>query len=434
LCFNRIEAFGLTFGREQEQRMADSLFRRLVVDEIERYLPTNDIIILHGARQVGKTSILMYLQKQLEAGSEKTLYFDLEDGRMLGLLNRGVDDFVAYLRERGFFQEALEHDGKKLFVLIDEIQYLDNPSSFLKLLADHHRYLKIIISGSSSFAMKSKFKDSLVGRTVNFEIFPLSFAEFLVFKEVPFVPAPTYTPEKNEELKKLFYEYLLYGGYPKIVLTPQLAMKERYLQQIVDTYIRKDIRDLASIKNVEKFNRLLEILASQSGNLLNILELANTCSLARETVENYLFLLEQTYVIRLVHPFSRNIRTELTKTPKVYFYDTGLMQIIWLKKLQQVVMGAVFETGIYSELVKHYGPEQVNYWRTQDKKEIDFVVRFPTALLPIEAKLHFPKDVPAALQTFTATYPIASGFEPGYRLVALEGEPGSDGMAYPWQL
>lgn len=414
--------------------MADSLFRRLVVDEIERYLPTNDIIILHGARQVGKTSILMYLQKQLEAGSEKTLYFDLEDGRMLGLLNRGVDDFVAYLRERGFFQEALEHDGKKLFVLIDEIQYLDNPSSFLKLLADHHRYLKIIISGSSSFAMKSKFKDSLVGRTVNFEIFPLSFAEFLVFKEIPFVPAPTYTPEKNEELKKLFYEYLLYGGYPKIVLTPQLAMKERYLQQIVDTYIRKDIRDLASIKNVEKFNRLLEILASQSGNLLNILELANTCSLARETVENYLFLLEQTYVIRLVHPFSRNIRTELTKTPKVYFYDTGLMQIIWLKKLQQVVMGAVFETGIYSELVKHYGPEQVNYWRTQDKKEIDFVVRFPTALLPIEAKLHFPKDVPAALQTFTATYPIASGFEPGYRLVALEGEPGSDGMIYPWQL
>lgn len=414
--------------------MADSLFRRLVVDEIERYLPTNDIIILHGARQVGKTSILMYLQKQLEAGSEKTLYFDLEDGRMLGLLNRGVDDFVTYLREKGFFQETLEHDGKKLFVLIDEIQYLDNPSSFLKLLADHHRYLKIIISGSSSFAMKSKFKDSLVGRTVNFEIFPLSFAEFLVFKEVPFVPAPTYTPEKNEELKKLFYEYLLYGGYPKIVLTPQLAMKERYLQQIVDTYIRKDIRDLASIKNVEKFNRLLEILASQSGNLLNILELANTCSLARETVENYLFLLEQTYVIRLVHPFSRNIRTELTKTPKVFFYDTGLMQIVWLKKLQQVVMGAVFETGIYSELVKHYGPEQVNYWRTQDKKEIDFVVRFPTALLPIEAKLHFPKDVPAALQTFTTTYPIASGFEPGYRLVALEGEPGSDGMTYPWQL
>lgn len=414
--------------------MADSLFRRLVVDEIERYLPTNDIIILHGARQVGKTSILMYLQKQLEAGSEKTLYFDLEDGRMLGLLNRGVDDFVTYLREKGFFQETLEHDGKKLFVLIDEIQYLDNPSSFLKLLADHHRYLKIIISGSSSFAMKSKFKDSLVGRTVNFEIFPLSFAEFLVFKEVPFVPAPTYTPEKNEELKKLFYEYLLYGGYPKIVLTPQLAMKERYLQQIVDTYIRKDIRDLASIKNVEKFNRLLEILASQSGNLLNILELANTCSLARETVENYLFLLEQTYVIRLVHPFSRNIRTELTKTPKVFFYDTGLMQIVWLKKLQQVVMGAVFETGIYSELVKHYGPEQVNYWRTQDKKEIDFVVRFPTALFPIEAKLHFPKDVPAALQTFTATYPIVSGFEPGYRLVALEGEPGSDGMIYPWQL
>ena len=414
--------------------MQKKLFKRLIVDEIEHYLNTNDIIIIHGARQVGKTSILMYLQNRLISRSEQTKYFDLEDSRMINLLDRGVDEFIQYLTEQGINREILEKEDKKLFILIDEIQYLENPSSFLKLLADHHHYLKVIVSGSSSFEMKSKFKDSLVGRTVNFEVFPLSFKEILTFKEVPFTYSKEYTQEKTTELKSLFYEYLLYGGYPKIVLSPEVSIKEKYLQQIVDTYIRKDIRDLASIKNVDKFNRLLEVLSAQSGNLLNLTEISNTCSLARETVENYLFLLEQTYIIRLVRPFSRNIRSEITKTPKVFFYDTGLMQMLWLKRLQQEVMGSVFETGIYSELVKIYGTSQINFWRTQEKKEIDFIVRLPTAAIPIEAKIHFPRNIPPVLHTFVDAYPPQVKSPAGYRLVSLEGEPGEEGMIYPWQL
>ena len=414
--------------------MQKKLFKRLIVDEIEPYLGTEDIIIIHGARQVGKTSIMMYLQNRLIFRNEQTIYIDLEDGRMVNLLDRGVDEFIKYLTEQGLNREVLERENKKLFILIDEIQYLDNPSSFLKLLADHYHYLKIIVSGSSSFEMKSKFKDSLVGRTVNFEVFPLSFTEFLTFKEIPFIYSKNYTPERIAELKSLFYEYLLYGGYPKIVLAPEIAVKEKYLQQIIDTYIRKDIRDLASIKNVDKFNRLLEVLASQSGNLLNLTEISNTCNLARETVENYLFLLEQTYIIRMIRPFSRNIRSEITKTPKVFFYDTGLMQVLWLKRLQQEVLGSVFETGVYSELVKLYGNSQVNFWRTQDKKEIDFVVSLPTAKIPIEAKIHFPHNIPPVLQTFLKAYPPQNNAPVGYRIASLEGEPAEEGMIYPWQL
>lgn len=414
--------------------MKKKLFKRLIIDEIESYLGTEDIIIIHGARQVGKTSIMMYLQDRLISRNEQTMYIDLEDSRMINLLDRGVDEFIKYLTEQGLNREALERENKKNFILIDEIQYLDNPSSFLKLLADHHHYLKIIVSGSSSFEMKSKFKNSLVGRTVNFEVFPLSFTEFLTFKEIPFIHSKNYTPEKNSELKNLFYEYLLYGGYPKIVLAPEISVKEKYLQQIIDTYIRKDIHDLASIKNVDKFNRLLEVLASQSGNLLNLTEISNTCNLARETVENYLFFLEQTYIIRMIRPFSRNIRSEITKTPKVFFYDTGLMQVLWLKRLQQEVLGSVFETGIYSELVKLYGNSQVNFWRTQNKKEIDFVVSLPTAKIPIEAKIHFPHNVPPVLQTFLEAYPPQDNAPVGYRIVSLEGEPAKEGMIYPWQL
>ena len=304
------------------------IFRRAVMDEIERFLVTDDVIVLHGARQVGKTSILMYIQDQLTAQGQRTFYLDLEDSRLVAVLDRGVEEFLRYLQEEGADLATLRISGRKLFVLIDEVQYLANPSSFMKLIADHHRYLKLIVSGSSSFEMKSKFRDSLVGRTVDFEIYPLSFREMLTFRGVPFVPSPVFTEKKTSELKALFVEYALFGGYPKIVLTPEADMKERYLQQIIDTYVRKDIRDLAEIRDVTKFNRLLEALASQSGNLLNIAELSNTCALARPTVERFLFLLEQTYVIRLVRPFSRNLRAEISKMPKVFLCDTGLMQML----------------------------------------------------------------------------------------------------------
>ncbi|GAP17540.1 ATP-binding protein [Levilinea saccharolytica] len=407
------------------------LFQRDALTEMTPFLFTEDVIVIHGARQVGKTSILMVLQEQLRSQGQSVAYLDLEDSRLTSVLNRGVDEFLMLLREDGYDTQSLAQSGNKLFVMIDEIQYLENPSSFLKLVADHHRSIKLIVSGSSSFEMKSKFKDSLVGRTVNFEIFPLSFAEFLEFKGIAFAPAPHYTEKKIAELQAAYLEFALYGGYPKIVLASDLAVKEKYLQQIIDTYIRKDIRDLADIKDVNKFNQLIEILASQSGSLLNMAELANTCNLARQTVERYLLILEQTYIIRLVRPFSRNLRTELTKTPKIFFYDTGLMQMLWLKRLQKEVLGSVFETSVFGELVKRFGRDAVYYWRTTDKKEIDFILRTPEKLCPIETKLHFPRGIPAALENFGENY---SGLASAGRVIALQGTPNHPQMVYPWQV
>lgn len=408
-----------------------TLLKRNALVEITPFLFTDDIIIIHGARQVGKTSILMYLQQQLRSQGQSVVYIDLEDSRFTSVLNRGVGEFLTLLSEEGYDTKLLSDSASKLFVMIDEIQYLENPSSFLKLVADHHRTIKLIVSGSSSFEMKSKFKDSLVGRTVNFEIFPLSFTEFLEFKGIAFAPAPHYTDKKIAELQAAYLEFALYGGYPKIVLTSDVAIKERYLQQIIDTYIRKDIRDLAEIKDVNKFNQLIEILASQSGSLLNMGEVANTCNLARQTVDRYLFILEQTYIICLVRPFSQNLRTELTKTPKIFFYDTGLMQMLWLKRLQKEVLGPVFKTSVFGELIKRFGRGAVYYWRTTDKKEIDFILRTPEQLHPIETKLHFPRGIPATLQNFSESYPK---FAAAGRVIALQGTPNHPQMAYPWQV
>ena len=408
------------------------LFKRQIADEIARYLLADEIIVIHGARQVGKTSLLSYFQNQLIEQSEQTLYIDLEDSRFVALLDRGVDEFVNFLRGEGVDLLSYAQNGRKLFVLIDEIQYLAEPSSFLKLIADHHRYLKLIVSGSSSFEMKSKFKDSLVGRTVNFEIYPLSFREMLTFKGVSFVPGVRPTEIKLQQLRALYREYALYGGYPRIVLTDDLERKEKYLQQIIDTYVRKDIRDLAEIKDVNRFNRLLEVLASQSGKLLNVAELSNTCDLARHTIERYLFLLEQTYILRLVRPFSRNLRTELTKTPKIFFYDTGLMQMLWLKRLQTELTGSVFETSLFAELAKHTRLDDVIYWRTTDKKEIDFVLRRSEGPLPMEVKKQFPRAIPPVFKSFWQTETLGAN-QPCW-VIGLDGEPAAPQMIFPWQL
>jgi predicted AAA+ superfamily ATPase len=404
----------------------ETIYKRIVIDEINKYLNTDDIIVLHGARQVGKTSILYYLRDQLKKRGEVTYFIDLEDSRFVKILDRGVEEFRKHLEEENIKTEGKK---KKAFVFIDEIQYLSNPSAFLKLVADHHKDIKLIVSGSSSFAIKTKFKDSLVGRTVNFEIFNLSFREFLLFNQYAFEDGKAYTRKKIDELIIKFKEFVLYGGYPGIVLTPEVERKEKYLQQIIDTYVKKDIRDLASVKDIDKFNKLLETLAAQSGQLLNVAELSNTTRISKQTIEKYLFIMENTYLIKLIRPFSSNIRSELFKLPKIFFYDSGLMQMLWLKGLQKELIGNVFETGVFAELVKKYTRNSVFYWRTKDKREIDFVLKIKNVATPVEVKLNFEQFNPSAIKYFNNRYHLNQ-----YKVVSLYGTPKNEFHVYPWDV
>jgi hypothetical protein len=404
--------------------MEKNIHKRIIAEQIIKYLNTDDIVVLHGARQVGKTSILYWLKDYLAQKNKDVYYIDLEDSRFVKILDAGIQIFIKHLQEEGFWKEH-----KKMYVFIDEIQYLDNPSQFLKLIADHHKNIKLVVSGSSSFEIKNKFKDSLVGRTVEFEIFNLSFEEFLIFKDYYFDGKKDVTDKKIAELQDLFTEYILYGGYPKIVLTKEKKIKEKYLQQIIDTYIRKDIRDLAQIQDVEKFNKLIEALSSQSGQLLNIVELANTSDLSKQTIEKYLFILENTYIIKLVRPYHQNIRSELFKTPKIFFYDSGLLQMLRLKELPKEITGDIFETSVFSELVKKYNKSSVYYWRTKDKKEIDFILKNKNKIMPIEAKLNFAQFNPSAMKYFINHYRAKQ-----YKAVALKGKIKNLNYIYPWSL
>lgn len=403
--------------------MANKIIKRQIIDEIEQYLFIDSILVLHGARQVGKTFIMRYLMTFLKDKKEVVYYIDLEDSRFQTKLDEGVDAFMGLLKDEGLLTD------KKLFVFIDEIQYLKNPSSFLKLIADHHKEIKLIVSGSSSFDIKNKFKNSLVGRTINFEIFPLSFREFLTFKNYNAIPDKIHTSIKINELAGLFNEYVIFGGYPAVVLEPSIKIKEKLLQQIIDTYIKKDISELGNITEIDKFNKLVKVLASQSGQMLNVTELANTCDISKQTIEKYLFILENTYIIKLVRPYSRNLRSELFKTPKIYFYDTGLAQMLWLKSLPKEIIGHIFETSIFSELTKKYSRANIYYWRTMDKKEIDFVLEIKNDILPIEAKLNFGQFNKTAVNYFISHYKLKN-----YKIAGLKGVLKDEHYIYPWDL
>lgn len=409
--------------------MNKKLLKRDIIDEISKYLGTNNIIVLHGARQVGKSHILFYLEEKLKNEKQETFFFDLEDSRFVEVLDLGVDSMLNFLKNEGFDLEKIKHSAKKLYVLIDEVQYLKDPSPLLKLLADHHSYIQLIISGSSSFDIKSKFSDSLVGRTVDFEIFNLSFSEFLRFKNITlniFQDMDSFHLKKTIELYK---EYAAYGGYPKIVMENSLEKKERYLQQIIDTYVKKDIRDLANIKDIDKFNNLLKILASQSGSLLNVAELAKTCRLSAQTVGRYLFILENTYIIKLLRPFSSSARVEVAKAPKVFFYDTGILQMLWLKNLQKEFLGNVFETSVFSELAKKYGTRNLNYWRNKNQNEIDFILSQKEGILPIEVKKNFRNFRQTSISSFCEKYKVKD-----YKVTGVDGEKKNSSFVYPWEL
>jgi len=400
------------------------LYKRQVFSKIQAYLGDETILALTGARQVGKTHILYYIKNYLEEKNKNVFYYDLEFPELLQTLNRGTDSFILDLSNKGY-------SGKEeVFVLIDEIQYLDNPTSFLKIIADHHKNIHLIVSGSSTFDIKSKFRDSLAGRTVTFEIFPLSFEEFLTFKESEYKNTNRLSASGIKHIKLLYHEFIKYGGYPKIALEKSQEKKKQYLVQLVDTYIRKDVRDLADVADINKFNNMLKVLASQSGQLLNMPSLSRETNISLPTLQKYLSILEETFVIKRISPFSKSPSVEITKNPKIFLYDSGLQSILWLNNFQETILGSVFETNIFSEIVKKYGRTNIHFWRTKTGQEIDFIIEKENSqIFPVEAKTNFGQFNLKAINTFADKYRAKN-----WVCVGLEGNKRNKKHYYPWEI
>jgi predicted AAA+ superfamily ATPase len=420
-----------------------TFIKRKILPHISNFLNYKEALVIYGARQVGKTTIMKMLIKELKSTNkipeEAIFYFDLEDLEILEICNQGVDYLIRYIDARTSYSSnsspASSNSKGKIYLFIDEIQYLNNASSFIKLMVDNHsERFKLIVSGSSVLDIKSKIKQSLVGRIVTFEVLGLDFEEFLWFKKKKFNLNKVAVVDKKtqKELKQLFEEFIIFGAYPRIALISNLNNRKYYLKELIQTYIKKDIRDIGKIRNIMKFNNFLRILADQAGNLLNIDELASSIGIARETVYDYLILLEGTYIARRLTPFFKNLRSELTKMPKIYFEDSGILNYLKYNDIVEKVSGELFENSIYAELRKAVGLEALKYWRTQSKQEIDFIIQHRRQVFTLEVKKIYSGQKTTSLEYFLQKYPNSKSF-----IITLEKRREAKEntlLLYPWEI
>lgn len=373
------------------------IIHRDIVDKAKKCLNTDEVLIFTGARQVGKTVISKQLQQDLDSERAKTYFINLEDPDYLKQLNespKNLFKLISLLNE------------KKVYIFIDEIQYLDNPTNFIKYIYDeYHTRLKLIVSGSSAFYIDKKFKDSLAGRKKIFNVRTLSFREFLDYKGTDISTASdlkSLSLIEQDKLKILLEDYIIYGGYPKVVLADTQDEKREVLKELAYSYIKKDIFE-AGIKQDDAFYRLFKTLSMQVGNLVNTTELAGLLGVSKTAIDNYLYTMKKSFHIDLIKPMFKNVRKELTKMPKVHFLDLGLRNFFSNNFEMfnfRTDKGMLFENIIYRFLIDKYDDTSIKYWRTQDGKEVDFVLEDKN--MAFEAKAKFRKN---KFKTFSENYP-----------------------------
>lgn len=351
-----------------------------ILESLKKHLSDKRHSILIGARQVGKTTVVKQLAAFLKSENKKVYYLTFEDPAILANINEHPENIFNYTDHPNDLSSR-----QRIYIIIDEVQYAKDPSNFLKLLYDkYENKVKIIATGSSAFYINRDFKDSLAGRKKIFELYTLSFKEFLQFKNsdelldeyIKMQKRSTYTSLKEKQLRLYFNEYLNYGGYPAVVLEKNIGYKKELLAELVNSYMKKDIQE-AAIREELKFFNLVKILSHQTGNLVNQHELSNSLKTAVGTIDNYLYLLSKCFHIHLLPPKSGNIRKELTKMPKIYFNDLGMRNYLCntFNKIElRHDKGALIENYAYIRLRDMYGLDSLRFWRTADGNEVDFVI------------------------------------------------------------
>ncbi len=391
--------------------------RRKIHQEIKNHLKRKEYTIITGPRQSGKTSLLQALFRELKSEGETVTYLTFEDRDVLSAINKHPEEIFSFSPRPAKTLNDPDPNSKPLFLFIDEVQYAANPSNFLKYLYDIYRdHLKVVATGSSAFYIDKKFTDSLSGRKRIFELQTLSFEECLIFKRLRDLSGELdlirrrvdYISSSSREIMEMLNEYLIFGGYPEVVLEKNREEKINLLKEIKNSFLKRDV-DESGIGNPDKFYNLLILLAGQTGNLVNKNELSNTIGVDNKTIEKYLYVLRKCFHIELVKPFFSNIRKELTKMPKVYFKDSGLRNMALNRFFDfktREDQGALLENYVYNRLSVLYDTDTIKFWRTTDNKEIDFVITTSFGKgLAYEAKLNCKSVKKASQKNFVSNYP-----------------------------
>lgn len=355
------------------------MIKRILAKTIQKQLNTNKAIVLLGARQVGKTTLL------------KTLFENLPDVLWMNgdeLDIQALFENISAPRLKAIF-------GNKKTIIIDEAQRIKDIGLRMKLITDQIPNVQLIATGSSAFELANKLNEPLTGRKWEHKMYPISFGEMVAHHGLI-------------EEKRLVPHRLVYGYYPDVV--NNAGLEKEILKQLSNSYLYKDVLLLEQIKKPEGLIKLLQGLAFQVGSQVSYNELAQLCGLDAKTVEKYISLLEQSYIVFRLGSFSRNLRSELKSSRKIYFYDNGIRNAL-IANFNQIDLrqdvGALWENFLIAERIKllHYNNKWVNYWfwRTKEQKEIDYIEESDGQLSAFEFKWN-PKAKSKTPKLFLGTY------------------------------
>jgi len=329
------------------------MYNREIFSQIKESLKPNKVLVLYGARRVGKTFLLEKLTKEL--GEEKVKFVTGEDKwTRKELSSESIKNLQRFI-------------GDNEFLIIDEAQKVPSIGLNLKLMVDHISGIKVLASGSTSFNLAKELGEPLLGRKVLLTLFPLSAKEFI-------------DDEGVENYKADIESLLIFGSYPEIQSMNSRQEKIQYLSEVINSLVINDIVYLEEVKNTEKLLDILIMLAFQLGNEVSLSEIGSKVGLHKDTVAKYLSLLEKVFIIKKVRGFSRNLRNEITKNSKYYFYDNGIRNSV-INNFNDFGyrndLGQLWENYIIMERIKRqkYNKEMVNnyFWRTYSQKEIDWI-------------------------------------------------------------
>ncbi|MEK9165917.1 MAG: ATP-binding protein [Patescibacteria group bacterium] len=404
-----------------------NLIKRDLMPKIIDHLPEKEMTVIIGPRQAGKTTLLEqiqdYLINQQKIDAGQLFYFNLDIARHFSLFDK-QENIINFIKDR-------RQNNQTMYLLIDEVQRIKNEGIFLKGIYDLKLGVKFILTGSSSLEIKSKIQEALTGRKKIFKLLPLKFSEFASYLKPTTWQIICKTKTISEydfvDWETLINDFAVFGGYPRVVSEQNINKKIELLEELYNSYLEKDIVNLLRVKNTISFNKLVSLLAAQTSRLLNVNELAQNTAVEIKTINHYLSILENTFIIKLIRPFFTNAKKELIKMPKIYFFDNGLRNFA-LSRFeplnQKADKGEVFENLAASELLKIIKPPHaLYYWRSLQKAEVDFVVRKGNGeLIPVEVKAEkmTKPAISRSYRSFLASYSPQKGLLVNYYLRAQQ--------------
>ncbi|MBU3965139.1 ATP-binding protein [Patescibacteria group bacterium] len=384
------------------------LVNRELINQIKPFLDKKEYLAIIGPRQSGKTTLLDLIKEYLineKAVKPENIKIVTFENRIL--LNQFDSDPIAFINSYKNIGKA----NNVFYLMLDEFQYSIEGGQKLKLIFDTVKDVKIIITGSSSLDIKAQVGKYMVGRILTFSLYPLNFGEFLAVKNerlqrmykdknkkltdwVLAEEAGEYFKDAEDvfasEFLKLFEEYAIWGGYPRVVLSESADEKLKVLNDIQNNYILKDIKGLLELATDKNLLLMSQFLAAQIGNILVYKNLSQASQLDYRKTIDHLRILQETFIVDFARPYFKNKQKELSKNPKVYFFDLGFRNSLIGNAVsfeRRSDVGAMAENVVYLKLKSFLnGFGGINFWRSKIGAEVDFIVNLKGEIFPIEVK------------------------------------------------